>query len=503
MKKSILNSKTRKEIDELAELMMTQTRFLMLSGGIAVGKTMYAERIAAKIICGDNIDEDLFYNHKVLDEKLGEQRELIVLHPGRTYDNLIYGVSVFTKDGELNFKSAERDIVEFCKKAKKASEKKNENYVLILDDIHRIDMSYVLGDLFTALDKGVMRYEKHEETHTSVEYVQIPDNLYIIATINPLLGKETFDYAWMRRFYVYDLWADSNYIRECCPEEQKKKDGRIEIGKEKEFEEYKFDDIESFFRFRNYQWEIYRQIEIMYERYCMYPEKIRLYMPGHGLFCYDEGECEGERYFNFHRRIRTNIYPLISYHLQQGILKLEAELDIMALGLLGNEIKDEDIINNFCAPSKTYVKKGAELINEKQKRFAWNESYLFIFHSIYMYEDCNEISTMKNCFCVEDYNNRDKCITVKNANKNPNKNGTSYCHVDNVVWKIGEVGFSSLNYLSNSDVDRPYFVYIIKHPENNESEIYKEFVRRLEYIVYLLENRKKAIRKYMEDMKND
>ena len=41
---------------------------------------------------------------------------------------------------------------------------------------------------------------------------KIPENLFIIATMNPMIGKESIDYAWFRRFTVIEMHADDCYF---------------------------------------------------------------------------------------------------------------------------------------------------------------------------------------------------------------------------------------------------------------------------------------------------
>ena len=85
-----------------------------------------------------------------------------------------------------------------------------ENYVLILDEINRADLSKVFGELFSALeyrkDTVKLLYSKEDFT--------IPGNLYIIGTMNTL-DKSTvdIDFAFMRRFKFFSVSPSAETLR--------------------------------------------------------------------------------------------------------------------------------------------------------------------------------------------------------------------------------------------------------------------------------------------------
>ena len=93
--------------------------------------------------------------------------------------------------------------------------KTDKNFVFIIDEINRGEISKIFGELFFSIDPGY-RGEKgsvstqYANLHETDEKFYIPDNVYIIGTMNDIdRSVDTFDFAMRRRFRFVEVTAES------------------------------------------------------------------------------------------------------------------------------------------------------------------------------------------------------------------------------------------------------------------------------------------------------
>lgn len=93
--------------------------------------------------------------------------------------------------------------------------KTDKNFVFIIDEINRGEISKIFGELFFSIDPGY-RGEKgcvstqYANLHEIDEKFYIPENVYIIGTMNDIdRSVDTFDFAMRRRFRFVEVTAES------------------------------------------------------------------------------------------------------------------------------------------------------------------------------------------------------------------------------------------------------------------------------------------------------
>ena len=91
----------------------------------------------------------------------------------------------------------------------------DKNFVFIIDEINRGEISKIFGELFFSIDPGYRGKEgsvstQYANLHETDEKFYIPENVYIIGTMNDIdRSVDTFDFAMRRRFRFVEVMADS------------------------------------------------------------------------------------------------------------------------------------------------------------------------------------------------------------------------------------------------------------------------------------------------------
>ena len=143
--------------------------------------------------------------------------KIIQFHPSYSYEDFVRGISAKTNsDNKVFYKVEDRILMEFAKEALDNSKSK---YVLILDEINRANLPSVLGELIYALEYRYNHtennlkeasveslYDISEDDGESNRILLLPDNLYIIGTMNTAdRSVGHIDYAIKRRFAFVDV----------------------------------------------------------------------------------------------------------------------------------------------------------------------------------------------------------------------------------------------------------------------------------------------------------
>lgn len=184
-------------------------RQIVLQGPPGTGKTFMAKNVAEVFLTG-NLSSDKKLQREIL-SSLAEYK-LVQFHPSYTYEDFVRGIEVTTdSSGGASYKAVNRVLTDF---AELACKNPGMPYVLIIDEINRANLSSVLGELIYALEyRGhavASMYAVKSNGDLGIESedrrVILPDNLYIIGTMNTAdRSAGHVDYAIRRRFAFIDV----------------------------------------------------------------------------------------------------------------------------------------------------------------------------------------------------------------------------------------------------------------------------------------------------------
>ena len=93
--------------------------------------------------------------------------------------------------------------------------KTDKNFIFIIDEINRGEISKIFGELFFSIDPGYRGESgsvstQYANLHETDEKFYIPENVYIIGTMNDIdRSVDTFDFAMRRRFRFVEVTAES------------------------------------------------------------------------------------------------------------------------------------------------------------------------------------------------------------------------------------------------------------------------------------------------------
>lgn len=151
-------------------------RQVIFYGPPGTGKTFIAQLLAKHLIGGG----DGF-------------TEILQFHPSYAYEDFIQGLRPKAlKDGGIEYAMVPGRFKEFCSRARECKEK----CVLVLDEINRANLSRVFAELMYLLE-----YRKESVPLAAGDRFQIPENVFIIGTMNTAdRSIALVDHALRRRF---------------------------------------------------------------------------------------------------------------------------------------------------------------------------------------------------------------------------------------------------------------------------------------------------------------
>ena len=179
-------------LGDYIELLM-QNRNLILTGAPGTGKTYLAKQIASEI----------------------GKYKFVQFHPSYDYTDFVEGLRPKNDNGNIGFERKDGVFKAFCKEA---LNNQSSNFVFIIDEINRGEISKIFGELFFSVDssyrgeKGKVQTQYANLIEDGDEFKDgfyIPENVYIIGTMNDIdRSVESMDFAMRRRFAWKEIKAE-------------------------------------------------------------------------------------------------------------------------------------------------------------------------------------------------------------------------------------------------------------------------------------------------------
>lgn len=179
---------------------------LLLDTDSKVGIKQYLVNIKGSLSKEDSLSEKDFLS-KIIKEDEKKRIYSLQLHPNYTYEDFIWGHHI----AENKSVAKKGFFLKLIDKINKENEDEKDNtkwkkHILILDEINRIDLSRLFGELFSCIEnrgedvKLSIKLEG-DDSDSEVSFINIPKNLYVIGTMNEIdFSLERVDFALRRRF---------------------------------------------------------------------------------------------------------------------------------------------------------------------------------------------------------------------------------------------------------------------------------------------------------------
>lgn len=180
---------------------LKRKRQAIFYGPPGTGKTYTADKIADEIVDGTDGFTDT-----------------VQFHQGYEYEDFIQGLRPKTdSSGDLTYSLEPGTFMEFCDEARE----RNSPCVLIIDEVNRADVSSVFGELMYLLEyreeevRLAQNNSGKEADYDEADKFEIPDNVYIIGTMNTAdRSIALVDFALRRRFAFFSLQPNWGVLRD-------------------------------------------------------------------------------------------------------------------------------------------------------------------------------------------------------------------------------------------------------------------------------------------------
>jgi 5-methylcytosine-specific restriction endonuclease McrBC GTP-binding regulatory subunit McrB len=189
---------------------------IVFTGSPGTGKTYLAKQLAVKLLF-NKTDEKKLNKHE--QTKFNSWFEFVQFHPSYDYTDFVEGLRPKQIENNVSFELKNGVFKEFCKRAKNDPQ---QDFVFVIDEINRGEISKIFGELFFSIDpsyrgkagKVKTQYANIQSGDTVFDdklgqgWFYVPENVYIIGTMNDIdRSVESFDFAMRRRFTWREITA--------------------------------------------------------------------------------------------------------------------------------------------------------------------------------------------------------------------------------------------------------------------------------------------------------
>lgn len=158
-------------------------------------------------------------------KEITSKREIVELEIYKSLDEIcdnLDSIKDFDDSNKMHrqFTSSVSNLINFRNSLltnKKSSSKAKPDFVFVIDEINRGEISKIFGELFFSIDpsyrgkKGAVKTQYSNLHNDEKEVFYVPENVYIIGSMNDIdRSVESFDFAMRRRFTWIEITAEQS-----------------------------------------------------------------------------------------------------------------------------------------------------------------------------------------------------------------------------------------------------------------------------------------------------